>query len=171
MANRSDREPGHPAVCPGRHSPRSRVGPSSRMPSGPAVNMNDCIDRPDTRLHPTSASEAQFATCNAGANQTRRVAPSRANIWSSLVAALNGRRCLRQCPILRATVAPPDAADALIAAPRRGVGVRVGRRAAPLKVTPQSRLVRTQRGGSASALSRRRSQPAAVAAQAALEQG
>jgi hypothetical protein len=98
--------------------------------------MNDCIDRPDTRLHPTNAPEAQFATCNAGAIHTRRVAPSRANIWSSLVAALNGRRCLRQGPILRATVAPPDAADALIAAPRRGVGVRVGRRAAPLKVTP-----------------------------------
>jgi hypothetical protein len=84
--------------------------------------MNDCIDRPDTRLHPTNASEAQFATCNAGAIHTRRVAPSRANIWSSLVAALNGRRCLRQGPILRATVAPPDAADALIAAPAAGLG-------------------------------------------------
>ncbi len=71
MANRSDREPGHPAGCPGRHSPQSRVGPSSRIPSGPAVNMNDCIDRPDTRLHPTNASEAQFATCNAGAIHTR----------------------------------------------------------------------------------------------------
>ena len=32
--------------------------------------MNDCIDRPDTRLHPTNASEAQFATCNAGAIHT-----------------------------------------------------------------------------------------------------
>jgi len=37
MANRSDREPGHPAECPGHHSPQSRVGPSSRIPSGPAV--------------------------------------------------------------------------------------------------------------------------------------
>lgn len=34
--------------------------------------MNDCIDRPDTRLHPTNASEAQFATCNAGAIHTRQ---------------------------------------------------------------------------------------------------
>jgi len=29
--------------------------------------MLDRIDRPDTRLHPSNASEAQFATCNAGA--------------------------------------------------------------------------------------------------------
>jgi hypothetical protein len=77
MANRSDREPGHPAECPGRRSPRSRVGPSSRIPSGPAVNMNDCIDRPDTRLHPTNASEALFATCNAGAIHTGRLVESR----------------------------------------------------------------------------------------------
>jgi len=35
--------------------------------------MNDCIDRPDTRLHPTNASEAQFATCNAGAIHTGQV--------------------------------------------------------------------------------------------------
>ena len=34
--------------------------------------MNDCINRPDTRLHPTHASEAQFATCNAGAIHTGR---------------------------------------------------------------------------------------------------
>ena len=32
--------------------------------------MNDCINRPDTRLHPTNPSEAQFATCNAGAIHT-----------------------------------------------------------------------------------------------------
>ena len=35
--------------------------------------MNDCINRPDTRLHPTSASEPQFAPCNAGAIHTGRV--------------------------------------------------------------------------------------------------
>ncbi len=71
MANRSDREPGHPAASPGRDSSQSRVGPSSRIPSGPAVNMNDCINRPDTRLHPTNPSDTQFATCNAGAIHTR----------------------------------------------------------------------------------------------------
>jgi hypothetical protein len=36
--------------------------------------MNDCIDRPDTRLHPTHAPEALFATCNAGAIHTGRSA-------------------------------------------------------------------------------------------------
>lgn len=37
MAYRSDREPGHPAERPRHHSLQSRVGPSSRIPSGPAV--------------------------------------------------------------------------------------------------------------------------------------
>jgi transposase len=37
MAYRSDREQGHPAECPRHHSLPSRVGPSSRIPSGPAV--------------------------------------------------------------------------------------------------------------------------------------
>ena len=32
--------------------------------------MHDCINRPDTRLHPTNAPEARFATCNAGAIHT-----------------------------------------------------------------------------------------------------
>ena len=32
--------------------------------------MNNCIDRPDTRLRPTHASEAHFAPCNAGAIHT-----------------------------------------------------------------------------------------------------
>lgn len=35
--------------------------------------MSDCINMPDTRLHPTKASEAQFATCNAGAIHTRHL--------------------------------------------------------------------------------------------------
>ena len=52
MAHRSDREPGHPAECPRRHSLQSRVGPSSRIPSGPAVRA-DRTNRPDRRLHPT----------------------------------------------------------------------------------------------------------------------
>ncbi len=37
MANRSDRELGHPAESPRRQSLQSRVGPSSRILSGPAV--------------------------------------------------------------------------------------------------------------------------------------
>ena len=37
MANRSDRELGHPAECLRRQSLLSRVGPNSRIPSGPAV--------------------------------------------------------------------------------------------------------------------------------------
>ncbi|WP_264047944.1 SDR family oxidoreductase [Methylobacterium flocculans] len=36
--------------------------------------MNDCINRPDTRLHPTNASEPQFVTCNAGAIHTGQAA-------------------------------------------------------------------------------------------------
>jgi hypothetical protein len=71
MANRSDREPGHPAECPRHHSLQSRVGPSSRIPSGPAAT-NGCINRPDTRLHPTNAPDRQIAACNAGAIHTRR---------------------------------------------------------------------------------------------------
>jgi len=52
MAHRSDREPGYPVECPRHHSLQSRVGPSSRIPSGPAVYA-DRINRPDRRLHPT----------------------------------------------------------------------------------------------------------------------
>ena len=55
MANRSDREQGQPTECPRRHSLRSRMGPCSRTPSGPAVSI-DCINRPDRRLHPTNAT-------------------------------------------------------------------------------------------------------------------
>ena len=73
MANRSDREPGHPAECPRHHSLQSRVGPSSRIPSGPAAK-NGCINRPDTRLHPTKAPDRQIAACNAGAIHTRHSA-------------------------------------------------------------------------------------------------
>ncbi|MEM6898267.1 MAG: hypothetical protein AAF583_00650 [Pseudomonadota bacterium] len=40
MAHRSDREPGHPAECPRHQSLQSRVGPSSRIPSWPAVQCS-----------------------------------------------------------------------------------------------------------------------------------
>ena len=44
MAHRSDREPGYPAECPRHHSLRSRVGPSSRIPLGPAVEEKAAYD-------------------------------------------------------------------------------------------------------------------------------
>ena len=60
MANRSDREQGQPTECPRRHSLRSRMGPCSRTPSGPAVSI-DCINRPDRRLHPTNATASIYS--------------------------------------------------------------------------------------------------------------
>jgi hypothetical protein len=53
MANRSDRGRGQPAICPGRYSPITRMGPRPRIPSGPAVTYGR-INRPNTRLHPTA---------------------------------------------------------------------------------------------------------------------
>ena len=40
MANRSDRERGQPNLSLRRHSPKSRMGPRSRTPSGPAVSTD-----------------------------------------------------------------------------------------------------------------------------------
>ena len=55
MANRSDREPGQPAECPRRHSLKSRMGPCSRTPSGPAVH-----DRPHQQAgHKTAPDQRQ----------------------------------------------------------------------------------------------------------------
>src|SRR5271157_5848390 len=59
MANRSDREQGQPTECPRHHSLRSRTGPCSWTPSGPAVSI-DCINRPDRRLHPTNATTSIY---------------------------------------------------------------------------------------------------------------
>ena len=41
-----------PMDCQRRSSLKSRSGPCSRTPSGPAV-LADCANRPDRRLHPT----------------------------------------------------------------------------------------------------------------------
>src|SRR5258706_13500039 len=38
--------------------------------------MYDCINRPDTRLHPTKTQKHQINPCNAGAIHTGRSAPS-----------------------------------------------------------------------------------------------
>src|SRR5271170_5302049 len=59
MANRSDREQGQPNLSLRRHSLNNRMGPCSRTPSGPAVST-DCINRPDRRLHPTSATTSIY---------------------------------------------------------------------------------------------------------------
>ena len=59
MANRSDREQGQPTECRRRHSLINRMGPCSRTPSGPAVSI-DCINRPDRRLHPTTATTSIY---------------------------------------------------------------------------------------------------------------
>jgi hypothetical protein len=54
MAHRSDREPGHPAECRRHQACKAEWDPSSRIPSGPAVNQKGRTNRPDRRLHPTS---------------------------------------------------------------------------------------------------------------------
>ena len=59
MADRSDREQGQPNLSLRRHSLKSRMGPCSRTPSGPAVST-DCINRPDRRLHPTNATASIY---------------------------------------------------------------------------------------------------------------
>src|SRR6187402_3313966 len=71
MAHRSDREPGHPAECPRRHSLQSRVGPSSRIPSGPAVRRPTApTGRTEDCTRPTT-SDPQITPCNAGAIHRR----------------------------------------------------------------------------------------------------
>jgi hypothetical protein len=66
--------------------------PSSRIPSGPAVNEKGRINRPDTRLHPTSRQH-QIATCNAGAIHTGHYADHK-------VTLLNGG-CAHRRPVKR----------------------------------------------------------------------
>ena len=71
MAHRSDREQGHPAECPRRHSLLSRVGPSSRTPSRPAVTMSDRTNRPDRRPHPTNRQKHQRYSLQCGSHPQR----------------------------------------------------------------------------------------------------
>ncbi len=74
MAHRSDRGRGQPAKRRGRRSPRSRMGPHPRKPSGPAVN--DRANRPNTRRHPTETPIRHRSPCNAGAIHTGRCSSS-----------------------------------------------------------------------------------------------
>ena len=90
MAHRSDREPGHPAECPRRHSLHCRVGPSSRIPSGPAVKC-------------TTASTGRTEDCTRPMRQilksplaTRE--PSTEDVHNSGDTALNEANCSNTCP-------------------------------------------------------------------------
>jgi hypothetical protein len=73
MAHRSDREPGHPAKCRRHHSLHCRMGPSSRIPSGPAVITPTALTgRTEDCTRPTP--ETQINPCNAGAIHRRHLA-------------------------------------------------------------------------------------------------
>jgi ribosomal protein L44E len=72
MAYRSDREPGHPAERPRIIACKAEWDPARGYHQG-QQSGNGCINRPDTRLHPTNAPDRQIATCNAGAIHTRRL--------------------------------------------------------------------------------------------------
>jgi len=63
MANRSDREQGQPTKCPRRHSLISRMGPSSRTPSGPAVQISTAsTGRTEDCTRPTPLHHFTLAT-------------------------------------------------------------------------------------------------------------
>ena len=71
MAHRSDREQGHAAERPRHQSLQSRVAPSSRIPSGPAVRKT-AASTGRTQDCTRPAAEHQIYPCNAGAIHTRR---------------------------------------------------------------------------------------------------
>ena len=50
---------GTPNECRRQHSLQSGMGLCSRPPSAPAAS-NDCVNRPDRRLHPTKTSDHQI---------------------------------------------------------------------------------------------------------------
>jgi hypothetical protein len=68
MAHRSDREQGHPAECPRRHSLLSRVGPSSRIPSRPAVTMSDRIKQAGQKTAPDHPPETSNYSLQCGSH-------------------------------------------------------------------------------------------------------
>ena len=76
MAYRSDREQGQPSERPRRYSLFCRMGPGSRIPSGPAVsNKAASTGRTEDCTRPTPHD--QFCACNAGAIHRGRL-PTRA---------------------------------------------------------------------------------------------
>jgi hypothetical protein len=54
------------------------MGPYPRIPSGPAV-MYDCINRPDTRLHPTKTQKTSSQPLQCGSHPHRTFTTGRGN--------------------------------------------------------------------------------------------